>query len=116
MILIDDLGINISVKYIGDNITDCKEFISYMISIKAHKKPKGPDWIVSKDHFEDIKSKFEYTIKINPWDSIGTNMKLQPYPYQKEAIYYALNNPNSLLILPTGARQKSYWSRNSFRI
>ena len=103
MILIDDLGINISVKYIGDNITDCKEFISYMISIKAHKKPKGPDWIVSKDHFEDIKSKFEYTIKINPWDSIGTNMKLQPYPYQKEAIYYALNNPNSLLILPTGA-------------
>ena len=103
MILIDDLGINISVKYIGDNITDCKEFISYMISIKAHKKPKGPNWIVSKDHFEDIKSKFEYTIKINPWDSIGTNMRLQPYPYQKEAIYYALNNPNSLLILPTGA-------------
>ena len=29
MILIDDLGINISVKYIGDNIADCKEFISY---------------------------------------------------------------------------------------
>ena len=103
MIIIDDLGINISVKYIGDNIADCKEFISYMISIEAHKKPKGPDWIVSKDHFEDIKSKFEYTIKINPWDSIGTNMKLQPYPYQKEAIYYALNNPNSLLILPTGS-------------
>lgn len=103
MIIIDDLGINISVKYIGDNITDCKEFISYMISIEAHKKPKGPDWIVSKDHFEDIKSKFEYTIKINPWDSIGSHMKLQPYPYQKEAIYYALNNPNSLLILPTGA-------------
>ena len=103
MIIIDDLGINISVKYIGDNITDCKEFISHMISIEAHKKPKGPDWIVSKDHFEDIKSKFDYTIKINPWDSIGTNMKLQPYPYQKEAIYYALNNPNSLLILPTGA-------------
>ena len=103
MILIDDLGINISVKYIGDNIADCKEFISYMITIGARKKPKVPDWIVSKDHFEDIKSKFEYTIKINPWDSIGTNMKLQPYPYQKEAIYYALNNPNSLLILPTGA-------------
>ena len=103
MIIIDDLGINISVKYIGDNIADCKEFISYMITIGARKKPKGPDWIVSKDHFEDIKSKFEYTIKINPWDSIGTNMKLQPYPYQKEAIYYALNNPNSLLILPTGA-------------
>lgn len=103
MIIIDDLGINISVKYIGNNIADCKEFISYMITIGARKKPKVPDWIVSKDHFEDIKSKFEYTIKINPWDSIGSHMKLQPYPYQKEAIYYALNNPNSLLILPTGS-------------
>ena len=83
MIIIDDLGINISVKYIGDNIADCKEFISYMINIGARKKPKVPDWIVSKDHFEDIKSKFEYTIKINPWDSIGSHMKLQPYPYRE---------------------------------
>ncbi len=103
MVLIDDLGINISVKYTGDNITNCKKFISYMVSIKARKKLKGSEWIVSKDHFEDIKSKFKYTIKVNPWDSIGINMKLQPYPYQKEAIYYALNNPNSLLILPTGS-------------
>lgn len=103
MVLIDDLGINISVKYTGDNITNCKKFISYMVSIKARKKLKGSEWIVSKDHFEDIKSKFEYTIKINPWNSIGADMKLQPYPYQREAIYYALNNPNSLLILPTGS-------------
>lgn len=103
MVLIDDLGINISVKYIGDDLTNCKNFISYMVSIEARKKLKGSEWIISKDHFEDIKSKFEYTIKINPWDSIGADMKLQPYPYQKEAIYYALNNPNSLLILPTGA-------------
>ena len=86
MIIIDDLGINISVKYIGDNITDCKEFISYMISIEAHKKPKGPDWIVSKDHFEDIKSKFEYTIKINPWDSIGTNMKSESQQEKRERL------------------------------
>ena len=103
MILIDDLGINISVRYIGRDIADCKLFISYMTSIRALKKSKGSEWIVSKDHLEDIKSKFDYTIKENPWDSIGTDMKLQPYPYQKEAIYYALNNPNSLLILPTGA-------------
>ena len=103
MVLIDDLGINISVKYTGDNITNCKKFISYMISIKARKKLKGPEWIVPKEYLKNIKSKFKHTIKINPWDSIGISMKLQPYPYQKEAIYYAINNPNSLLILPTGA-------------
>ena len=103
MVLIDDLGINISVKYIGDDLANCKKFISYMVSIGARKKFKGSEWIVFKDYFEDIKSKFEYTIKINPWNSIGADMKLQPYPYQREAIYYALNNPNSLLILPTGS-------------
>ena len=116
MIIIDDLGINISVRYTGRDVADCKLFISYMTSIRALKKFKGSEWIVSKDHLEDIKSKFDYTIKENPWDSIGTDMKLQPYPYQKEAIYYALNNTNSLLMLPTGARQDLYWSRNSFRI
>lgn len=103
MVLIDDLGINISVKYIGNDLANCKKFISYMVSIGARKKFKGSEWIVFKDYFEDIKSKFEYTIKINPWNSIGADMKLQPYPYQREAIYYALNNPNSLLILPTGS-------------
>ena len=116
MILIDDLGINISVRYIGRDIADCKLFISYMTSIRALKKSKGSEWIVSKDYFESIKSKFDYTIKENPWDSIGSHMKLQPYPYQKEAIYYALNNPNSLMILPTGARQKSYRSWYCIRI
>ena len=103
MIIIDDLGINISVRYTGRDVADCKLFISYMTSIRALKKPRSSEWIVSKDHFESIKSKFDYTIKENPWDSIGLNMKLQPYPYQKEAIYYALNNTNSLLMLPTGA-------------
>lgn len=103
MIIIDDLGINISVRYTGRDVADCKLFISYMTSIRALKKPRSSEWIVSKDHFESIKSKFDYTIKENPWDSIGSNMKLQPYPYQKEAIYYALNNTNSLLMLPTGA-------------
>ena len=103
MIIIDDLGINISVRYTGRDVADCKLFISYMTSIRALKKPRSSEWIVSKDYFESIKSKFDYTIKENPWDSIGLNMKLQPYPYQKEAIYYALNNTNSLLMLPTGA-------------
>lgn len=103
MILIDDLGINISAYYKGDSLTECKQFISYMISKSAHKKPKGPNWILSKEHLEDIKSRFDYEIIINPWDNIGSDMKLTPYPYQKEAIHYAINNPNSLLILPTGS-------------
>lgn len=103
MILINDLGINLSLKYIGDSIVECKRFISYMISIRAMKKSKGPEWIVPKSYLEDVQDKFDYELKNNPWDNMGKEMKLSPYPYQKEAIHYAINNPNSLLILPTGS-------------
>ena len=103
MILIDDLGINIGVRYMGEDVAKCKEFISYMISIGARKKPQTPIWILSKEHLDNITTKYEHKIIENPWDNIGEGMKLSPYPYQKEAIYYAINNPNSLLILPTGS-------------
>lgn len=103
MILINDLGNNISVKYEGDNTTKCLDFISYMLSINALKKHKGAEWIIPKNYLNDLNNKFETKIIKNRWDNIGANMKLTPYPYQKEAIYYTLKNPNSLLILPAGS-------------
>lgn len=103
MILINDLGISLSLKYIGDSIEECKRFISYMISIHALKKFKGPEWIVPKSYLEEVQEKFDYELQSNPWDNMGKEMKLSPYPYQKEAIHYAISNLNSLLILPTGS-------------
>lgn len=41
--------------------------------------------------------------KINVWDNMGSTMKLQPFPYQKEAIYHAIHNPDTLMILPVGS-------------
>ena len=103
MILINDLGINLNLKYVGVDITECKQFINYMLSLDALKKPKNSEWIVPKSYLEDVQSNFEYELQVNPWDNMGADLKLAPYPYQKEAIYYAINNPNSLLILPTGS-------------
>ena len=40
MILIDDLGINIGVRYMGEDVAKCKEFISYMRplpSVRIHR-------------------------------------------------------------------------------
>lgn len=34
---------------------------------------------------------------------IGSTMKLTPYPYQKEAIKFCLDNKHALLVLPCGA-------------
>ena len=103
MILINDLGINLNLKYVGIDITECKQFINYMLSLDALKKPKNSEWILPKSCLEDVQSNFEYELQVNPWDNMGADLKLAPYPYQKEAIYYAINNPNSLLILPTGS-------------
>lgn len=36
-------------------------------------------------------------------DNIGQSMKLKPYLYQREAIKFAIDNVNSLIILPCGA-------------
>lgn len=39
---------------------------------------------------------------------IGSTMKLQPYLYQKEAINFALNNKNALIILPCGSGNNKF--------
>ena len=53
-----------------------------------------------------------------------SNQRLDAFPLDAssehdtlaDAVNYALNNPNSLMILPTGARQKSYRSWYCIRI
>lgn len=107
MILITDLGNNISVSYNGDNLLECRRFIRYMIDNKAYKKLNSCEWIISKEYLKGIQDNFETELLKHPWDDIGEDMKLKPYPYQKESIYYTLINPTSLLILPPGSGKKN---------
>lgn len=66
-------------------------------------------WIFHYNKFNDIINAFDnkvvYENEYNPpaYIEMGKNMKLQPYDYQKEAIYYAIKNKNALLVLPCGA-------------
>lgn len=66
-------------------------------------------WIFHYNKFNDIINAFDnkvvYENEYNPpaYIQMGKNMKLQPYDYQKEAIYYAIENKNALLVLPCGA-------------
>ena len=39
-------------------------------------------------------------------DEIGLTMKLKPYMYQREAIKFALDKKNALIILPCGSGKK----------
>lgn len=56
-----------------------------------------------KSTLDDLSEEFEVEFIKQPWHDIGTDMKLEPYPYQKETIYHIINNPNTLAILPVGA-------------
>ena len=65
-------------------------------------------WIFNISKLDEVKSYFkdiEYENEFIPpvYDDIGKDMKLQPYNYQKEAIYFAINNKEALLVLPCGA-------------
>lgn len=66
-------------------------------------------WIFHYNKFNDIIKAFDnkviYENEYNPpaYITVGKNMKLQPYDYQKEAIYYGIENKNALLVLPCGA-------------
>lgn len=66
-------------------------------------------WIFHYNKFNDIIKAFDnkviYENEYNPpaYITVGKNMKLQPYDYQKEAIYYGVENKNALLVLPCGA-------------
>lgn len=43
------------------------------------------------------------TKEVTGWESMGADMKLQPYPYQKEIIKFCLDTENSLVVAPCGA-------------
>ena len=89
MIILDNLGANIEVQFSGNDITECKRFFGYVISHNAIKKPNYPIWILPISYKEDIEKQFNTQELIHDWDYIGANMKLTPYPYQKEDISYA---------------------------
>lgn len=91
-----------------------KDFNQYMFLLskieykKYSLKDKG--WLVPTT--DELKTVFSYQdptekpiIKIDDsaYADMGKNMKLQPYPYQKEAIKFCIDNLKALLVLPCGS-------------
>ena len=53
---------------------------------------------------DKMASRFQTQVKeVSDWESMGADMKLQPYPYQKEIIKFCLDAENSLVVAPCGA-------------
>lgn len=86
------------INYIG-NLENFDTYISIIYESGFIPDFKNGGYICQS--FSDIQKHFPNVR--HPLDAIGKDMKLQPYLYQKEAINFALNHQNSLLILPCGA-------------
>lgn len=112
----------IKIRFLDDNTFlvkfngEKKEFDKYITKITSKllycAKPNIANtggWIFHYNKLQEILKTFnnkvvydnEYTPPV--YSNMGNNMLLQPYDYQKEAIYFAINNLNSLMVLPCGA-------------
>lgn len=102
---------NFLVRFDGKN----EEIFEYLAIITANflycSKPNVPreGWIFHYSKLQEVLDKFSnrvvYENSYTPpvYAEIGKDMKLQPYDYQKEAIHFALEAKEALLVLPCGS-------------
>ena len=111
----------ITLKYLENNEFiilyngDRSDFDLYLNTIMKElfhcAKPNlehGGGWIFHYSKLNQVRKAFNNIVYINeyvapPYMDMGKDMKLQPYEYQKEAIHFAINNLNSLMVLPCGS-------------
>jgi hypothetical protein len=101
------------VKFNRDNVN---ANFNYYINIITSKliycvKPnlgEEKGWIFHHSKLKEVISYFKDPVYENeyiPPDymDMGSDMKLQPYEYQKEAIYFGIQEKEGLLVLPCGS-------------
>lgn len=111
MISYQDIGNYYKVLFTGNTLNQLNKFFKITKDITKTIMPisdkdgnVGVAWKIRKADLDNVLNLFDNAIKIhNEYDHIGETMKLSPYLYQKEAIYFALNKENALIILPCGA-------------
>lgn len=65
-------------------------------------------WLFHHSKLKEVISYFENPLFENEYEppsyiEMGSEMKLQPYEYQKEAIYFAIQEKEALMVLPCGS-------------
>lgn len=55
------------------------------------------------EFLEEVKPKTNKTSDIKDYEDMGKSMKLQPYDYQKEAIKFAIDTHEILIVYPCGS-------------
>lgn len=71
-------------------------------TIPISKKPFLENAFKNVEYLEEVNNDTKVTT-VTDYDDMGKNMKLTPYDYQKEAIKFALDNKNILIVYPCGS-------------
>ncbi len=97
------------VKYVGSS---SEEFDRYLLIVNKDDSASYRDggWILSEDSICKIKEDFN-TDSFNississaePEDDIGKELKLSPFPYQRDIIKYCLEKQKAIIVAPCGA-------------
>lgn len=93
---------------------DSKGIFKYLAIISTkllyYAKPcLSGGWIFHYNNLNKVLNAFDNNVVYEneytppPYADMGKNMLLQPYDYQKEAIYFAINIKEGLLVLPCGS-------------
>ena len=99
-------------NYVKIKYNDDKNYYDHYISILMKNFIKDiieyqDGWIMRHSCINKLEKYFKinYLNEYVPpaYMAVGKEMKLQPYEYQKEAIYYGVQNKNALLVLPCGS-------------
>lgn len=94
---------SIQVKHIGNNKQEFLRFFNFIKNINGVTNSSTNGWTIDKQMLKQIQEQFDTQMVEQPWKQMGEQMLLPPYDYQKEAMYFGLNNLNSLIILPPGS-------------
>lgn len=102
MIQITNLDNKIETVFIGENRKEFLQYFNLIKQLNGEKNSSTNGWTVDKQFIELFKKQFDIEIVEQPWQQMGEQMLLPPFNYQKEAIWFGLNNLNCIQILPPG--------------
>ena len=91
------------LDYVGelrDKFLLLRELAFYCNEIKRINDNR---WIISKDIAYLLEDKFNTHFIAELYETVGSGLKYDPYMYQKEIVWFAMNHDNSLIVSPTGS-------------
>lgn len=95
------------IKYIGSVEKNLNSFFAFVTSLNEAKAMGKGYWQVKSEELENIlkiidSSELDYSLICDEND-IGSELKLQLFPYQKDVVKYCLNTKNAIIVLPCGS-------------